>query len=173
MTDDSRRMQTMTLDRPCPCGSQIPYGTCCGRFHRGGQVATTAEELMKSRYAAFATGNIDYLIATHHPSKRTAEERTSLIKTCKDTAWLELNIVDSQQGSAADSEGIVEFIARYESLTGLGSQIGMLRERSRFVKENGQWFYLDGIQDDGRVRGRNEPCWCGSGKKFKKCHARM
>lgn len=23
-----------------------------------------------------------------------------------------------------------------------------------------------------RTIGRNEPCWCGSGKKFKKCHGR-
>jgi preprotein translocase subunit SecA len=24
--------------------------------------------------------------------------------------------------------------------------------------------------DESEQIGRNDPCWCGSGKKFKKCH---
>ena len=24
--------------------------------------------------------------------------------------------------------------------------------------------------DENEQIGRNDPCWCGSGKKFKKCH---
>ena len=157
----------MESTRPCPCGRQHSYKDCCGRFHTGQQVATTAEELMRSRYSAFYTSNIDYLIATHHPDKRQAGERASLEQTCRETSWLGLEIVDTSKGTAADLEGVVEFIARYG-----GVRAGVLRERSRFVKQNGQWFYLDGQQDDGQPRGRNDPCWCGSGKKFKKCHGR-
>ena len=157
----------MQVSQSCPCGTGKTYGDCCGRFHSGDRVASTAEELMRSRYSAFATGNVDYLVATHHPSKRRLDERASLAQTCLDTSWLGLEIVDTQQGSAADTEGVVEFIAKFS-----GRQFGILQERSRFVKEGGRWFYLDGVQDDGQPRGRNDPCWCGSGKKFKKCHGR-
>ena len=160
-------MRVTEFGQPCPCGTQRSYEDCCGRFHTGQQAANTAEELMRSRYAAFCTGHVDYLIATHHPSKRQAGERSSLERICRETNWLELEVVDTANGSATDSEGVVEFIARYA-----GAQVGVLRERSRFVKQNGQWFYLDGLQDDDQPRGRNEPCWCGSGKKFKKCHGR-
>jgi preprotein translocase subunit SecA len=26
------------------------------------------------------------------------------------------------------------------------------------------------VVDEEHQVGRNDPCWCGSGKKFKKCH---
>lgn len=123
---------------------------------------------MRSRYSAFATAKIDYLMATHHPSKRLLGERSSLAQTCQDTSWLWLDVVDTENGTADDTEGVVEFIAKFSA----GGQLSMLHERSRFVKEGGQWFYLDGVQNDGQPRGRNDPCWCQSGKKYKKCHGR-
>lgn len=123
---------------------------------------------MRSRYAAFATAHVDYLVATHHPSKRTLDERASLTQSCQETLWLGLDVVEVQNGAADDTEGVVEFIARFSA----GIQLGMLHERSRFVKEDGRWLYLDGVQNDGKPRGRNDPCWCGSDKKYKKCHGR-
>ncbi|MEM9537517.1 MAG: YchJ family protein [Cyanobacteria bacterium P01_E01_bin.45] len=158
----------MEFSKTCPCGTQKPYRECCGPFHRGDRVAPTAEALMRSRYSAFATGNVEYLMATHHPSKRALDERARLAQTCQDTSWLWLDVVDTHNGTAGDTEGVVEFIAKFSS----GSQLGMLHERSRFVKEGDRWFYLDGVQNDGKLRGRNDPCWCQSGKKYKKCHGR-
>ncbi|NEQ54934.1 MAG: zinc chelation protein SecC, partial [Leptolyngbya sp. SIO3F4] len=34
----------------------------------------------------------------------------------------------------------------------------------------GCWFYLDGEMLPPILPKRNQPCWCGSGKKFKHCH---
>lgn len=117
---------------------------------------------MRSRYSAYTLKLGDYLYATWHPSTRPL----SLDIQSDETPWLRLEVIATDKGVEGDSEGIVEFSAHYQG--------GQLHERSRFVKEEGKWFYLDGEILPPVVAakpGRNEPCPCGSGKKFKKCCA--
>lgn len=151
---------------PCPCGrTNSALSQCCGPYLVGQQVAPTAEALMRSRYTAFTMGNIDYLTRTHHPSTRTMGDRAALEQSIQNTTWLGLTILDRQQGQPDDTTGIVEFVARYESGT-----IGQIHERSRFRQQKGRWFYVDGDLLPPVDPKRNDPCWCGSGKKFKQCH---
>ena len=153
----------------CPCGSGSAYATCCGALHAGA-VAATAEALMRSRYCAFARLDVDpsladYLIASWHPSQRR-DRADELRQHAGDTVWGGLEILARTLGSADDDSGSVTFCAHFRS-DGRRSE---LHERSRFVKESGRWFYLDGDQLPALKRGRNDPCWCGSGAKLKRCH---
>lgn len=158
----------MSTGDACPCGRAVPYADCCGALHRGMRQARTAEDLMRSRYSAFSRGEVDYLMRTLHPSKRRPEE-PELEESVKALQWVGLTITDVVAGGEADQTGIVEFDARYRA----GGVPGLLHERSRFVREDGAWFYLDGdVSAPGqpaRAQGRNEMCACGSGKKFKRC----
>lgn len=119
----------------CPCGSRTRYGGCCGRLHDG-FVADTAEALMRSRYSAYVLGREDYLRATWHP--RTRPDRLDLDRTPA-TRWLGLSIREHRM--TGDDTAIVEFVARYK--VGGGSAV-RLHETSRFVREGGCWFYVDG-----------------------------
>ena len=157
----------MTNSSLCPCGSQRLFSTCCEPYLRGTQVAPTAEALMRSRYTAYCQGNIDYLIATCHPTKRTLSDRLTLSKSVKNTTWLGLTIVDTDHGQPQDNEGVVEFVALYQA-----GEVGQLHERSRFTQQKGRWFYLEGDRLPPLEPKRNEPCWCGSGRKFKQCHGK-
>lgn len=152
----------------CRCGSQLAFEQCCQPRIDDSAPAETAEQLMRSRYSAFCRGNVDYLIATHHPSKHRPDDRQQLTDSIDHSRWLGLTIVRCQQGQSEDQQGQVEFIALYSD----SEHLHQLHERSRFVKENGRWYYLDGELFDSapKLPGRNEACWCGSGKKFKKCH---
>lgn len=149
----------------CPCGSKKQYQYCCGKYLSGKATAETAEKLMRSRYAAFCQGNIDYLIATLDPDKRTTSDRQELTKSVNNTQWLGLTILNISKGNKNDSVGYVEFEAVYHT-----NELGQLHERSEFVKIDGKWFYVEGEILPGTIPKRNEPCWCGSGKKYKKCH---
>ncbi|MBE7383011.1 MAG: YchJ family protein [Leptolyngbya sp. SIO1E4] len=149
----------------CPCGSQRAFSACCEPYLLGQAIAPTAEALMRSRYTAYCQGNVDYLVATHHPSKRTFSDRITLSKSVKNTTWLGLTIVSTARGQPQDETGMVEFVAIYRT-----GNVGQLHERSRFQKQKGRWFYLEGEHLPPVAPKRNEPCWCGSGKKFKQCH---
>ncbi|MEM9004915.1 MAG: YchJ family protein [Cyanobacteria bacterium P01_F01_bin.86] len=151
----------------CPCNSQRGLAECCEPYLLGKAIAPTAEALMRSRYTAYCQGNIDYLITTHHPAKRSLSERTHLSKSVQNTTWLGLTVVKTEQGQSQDETGIVEFVAIYRT-----GNVGQLHERSRFKKQKGRWFYVDGDQLPPLEPKRNEPCWCGSGKKFKQCHGK-
>ena len=150
----------------CPCGSQLQYVECCGRFHDGHAKPATAEALMRSRYAAFVRHRTDYLMNTLHPGRHRPDERMALEQSFRDTQWEGLVILQHTLGQPGDNSGTVEFIARYRS----AGVSGQLHENSRFVKEGEQWLYVDGDMLQAPAPGRNDPCWCGSGKKFKKCH---
>ena len=157
-----------TQPKPCFCDSRNTFANCCQPILNNQQTAQTAELLMRSRFSAFCSANIDYLIATHHPSKRQANDHQELAETISHCEWLQLKIVDTKQGQPSDAKGEVEFIATYTQQ----GQPSRLHERSRFVQEEGQWFYLDGeiLEANNKLSlGRNDPCYCGSGKKFKKC----
>ncbi|MDE2388949.1 MAG: SEC-C domain-containing protein [Betaproteobacteria bacterium] len=119
----------------CPCGSAKPYEDCCGYYLDQGETASTAENLMRSRYTAYTLKREDYLLTTWHPGTRPA----SLELTCETAhQWLGLTIKRHEQ-IAAD-HAIVEFVARYK----INGRAHRLHEVSRFVREETLWFYVDG-----------------------------
>ncbi|HEX6736213.1 MAG TPA: YchJ family metal-binding protein [Azonexus sp.] len=118
----------------CPCASGRPYADCCARPH-GGEAAATADVLMRSRYSAYVLGLEDYLLATWHPSTRP--ESLNLAEEAG-TKWLGLEVRRHQQQD--ERHATVEFVARYR-VAGRGHR---LHECSRFVREDGRWFYVDG-----------------------------
>ncbi|MEV7797807.1 YchJ family metal-binding protein [Microbacterium foliorum] len=118
----------------CPCGSGDLFGGCCGPL-LGGSPAPTAERLMRSRFTAFSVKDAAYLLATWHPSTRPAE-----IDLDDDVVWRRLVVVDRTGGGPFDRDGEVEFEAFWQQ----GGERGSLRERSRFVREDRRWLYLDG-----------------------------
>ena len=126
------------MSAPCPCGRATVKGqpltlnACCGLYHAG-QAAPDAESLMRSRYSAFVLGHVPYLLATWHSSQRPAE--LTLEAGAK---WLGLEIKQHHMTGSDNAE--VEFVARFR----LGGKAVRQHERSRFVREGGCWFYVDG-----------------------------
>lgn len=129
----------MSLRAACPCGTDRPYDACCGRLHRGAATAVTAEELMRSRYAAFARGEAGYLLRTWHPRTRPDD-----LDLDDGSTWTGLTIDDVMAGGADDEDGEVAFTARWRTAAG---RTGALVERSRFVRRAGRWVYLDGVME--------------------------
>ncbi len=158
----------------CPCGSNVAYDKCCLPVIKGDRAALTAEELMRSRYSAYAMKEIGYLQASLHPDHRTDFDEKTTRTWAEGSEWHKLEIVKTVGGGAEDSEGKVEFIATY-------TDKGIKREHhelSSFKKKDGLWYLVSGeLQSQKPVvraapkTGRNDPCPCGSGKKFKKCCA--
>ncbi len=127
---------------------------------------------MRSRYTAYARGDVDYVVATHDPKKRSPTLRESAAKWAESARFSGLEVVRTEAGGPEDKTGIVEFVATYVE----DGTTHTLRERSRFRRSDGHWVYIDGTtpHTETAVRttpkvGRNAPCPCGSGKKFKKC----
>ncbi|WP_084186054.1 YchJ family metal-binding protein [Vibrio pacinii] len=164
----------------CPCGKPSAYEQCCGRVHNDITQAHTPETLMRARYCAHVKGLVDFVVNTYHPSCQAQAQRSEIAESI-DSDWTRLEVICSEDGSHID-EGFVTFKAFFRQE---GDEY-CLQERSRFVRENGQWLYIDGtfpsesdtVRDiDARLNesissiklGRNDPCLCGSGKKFKKC----
>ncbi|HEY4136584.1 MAG TPA: YchJ family protein [Alphaproteobacteria bacterium] len=164
--------RTAAADQPCPCGSEQTFAACCQPF-LGGKPAPTAEALMRSRYTAFVVGDYGYVERTLSPEALVDFSRAELEETTNKIDWIGLNILATEQGGPDDSEGIVEFTARFKG----NGQNGVHHERSQFRKDGARWLYVDGVMDPKgqpvRVTkiGRNDPCPCGSGKKYKKCCA--
>jgi len=123
----------------CPCQSGKPYTDCCGPLHRGDAAAATAEALMRSRYSAYVQGDADYLLATWHASTRP----TALdFGDAASTHWLGLEVRRYGTAGTTDPDhAIVEFVARYRIG---GAPAVRLHEISRFVREDGRWYYVDG-----------------------------
>lgn len=152
----------MTNMNLCPCCSNKPYIDCCSRFIEGGQVPATPEQLMRSRYTAYATNNLVYLQNT---MKSPAADHFDKNRKRANITWIKLEVLNS---SVSGKKGNVEYIAYYNDYDKLQS----LHEKSRFRFDEGHWYYIDGeILDDqpSAKIGRNSLCPCGSGKKFKKC----
>ena len=120
---------------PCPCGSGAPLVACCGRFLEGKADAPDAERLMRSRYSAFVGERGDYLLATWHASRRPPA-----IDFDTGAKWLGLEVRRHQSTGPDSAE--VEFVARWR----VGGRAVRLHERSRFVREGGRWYYVDGDQ---------------------------
>ena len=171
----------------CPCGSQVSYEQCCKLYIEEGALPATAEKLMRSRYTAFTMAQIDYLKTTLAPESRKDFDAQSTRDWAKNSDWKGLKILSTSKGTETDNSGVVEFIASFEH----DQEVIEHHEFSQFRKDNsGQWFFVDGdshqhkagedphhhhrkpqtfIRDEEKI-GRNDPCHCGSGKKFKKCH---
>ena len=119
----------------CPCGSEKSFSQCCEKYLKGNAKTETAEQLMRSRYCAYVKENESYLKDTWHEDTRpeTIEFETSII-------WTRLRIKNTEKGGANDDQGTVEFIATYKN----NGRAFQLHENSRFVRNEGDWVYLDG-----------------------------
>lgn len=124
----------------CPCGSGKTFKACCEPAISGSKPAPTAAKLMRSRYTAFALGAVDYLVATTAPEQRHPDDARLIAEQIRVTTWTGLKIVSTRNGGREDTTGTVEFIAYFDS----EGQSASLREKSRFRKDNGHWFYVDG-----------------------------
>lgn len=164
-------MPSEKLDQnSCPCCSGKPYASCCEPYLTGKSVPATAEALMRSRYVAYSQQNNEYILQTWHPSTRPDIPNPA---ANDNVSWTGLEILRTEDGKENDSKGIVEFRARCR----IKDQAGGLDEASEFVKEDGRWFYVDGssiqpVKTRHLKVGRNDPCSCGSGKKYKQCCGR-
>ncbi len=131
----ARRPDTGPVDPVrCPCGTGLTYRECCGPLHAGARAAS-AEALMRSRFSAFALGDVAYLERTWHPSTRPAG-----LSLDPERRWYRLDVLRTEAGGLLDDTGLVEFRAHHRSPAGTGA----LHEVSRFVREGGRWLYLDG-----------------------------
>lgn len=154
----------------CPCQSGQFFEACCGPILNGAP-APTALALMRSRYTAYARSDVAHLARTLAPEHRTDFDMADVSAGMRETQWLGLEILDTVDGGENDSTGTVEFVACFQAQ----GRIQSLHEHSRFRRDtDGRWVYVDGETDMQPVKkpGRNDPCPCGSGKKFKQCCGR-
>jgi SEC-C motif-containing protein len=122
----------------CYCGNNKTYKSCCEVFHLNEGKTKTAEQLMRSRYSAFVLANGDYLMATHHSSTRPLKEKKAIVKWAKSVQWIKLEVTETSKGTENDIEGTVTFNAYFFD----NGKVNIIHEKSAFVKENNQWFYL-------------------------------
>lgn len=142
----------------------------------GEKLPPTAEELMRSRYAAFVKADVAYIKKTLAPESREDFDENGVREWATKSKWLGLEIRRTEKGQPEDTTGIVEFVARYS----VAGQTFDHHEISEFRKDpSGQWYFVDGkivepgerktvVREEPKI-GRNDPCTCGSGKKYKKC----
>lgn len=169
----------------CYCCSSKPFKTCCEPFIKGIEFPSSAEQLMRSRFSAYATAHYQYILETYTKEKQQGLSIENLAQSAQGATWFALQVhpafADSSvHGNAkveaadeADSHSkpitaIVEFTAYYFE----NKNMYQLHESSNFIVEEGKWRYHDGElhNDCGRIKyGRNLPCVCGSNKKFKQC----
>lgn len=149
----------------CLCNSKLSYADCCEKLHASSAQATTPEQLMRSRYVAYALKNAKYVYQTYAKEKQPENPIKEIADFANSCRFSNLDVIAAEHN---DKTGVVEFCVSY-FYQNLYCQ---LHEKSRFVKEDGLWRYLDGDifpTTDIKV-GRNDECPCGSGKKYKKCH---
>ncbi len=156
----------------CPCGSHSSYATCCEPIISGNRVAETAEQMMRARYTAHDKVEIDFIFNSTHPDSREGYDIEGTRSWAADSEWLSLEIVDTVKGLQGDQTGEVEFIARFRTKEGIRTH----HERSLFKQVDGHWLFAEGEMVKAQPVtttkiGRNDPCPCGSGKKYKKCCA--
>lgn len=152
----------------CPCCSGKSYEACCGLFISGEKSPLTPEELMRSRYSAYALGHVNYIRDTMKSPAADDFDLAEAQSWSEQVKWLKLEVISS---SMEGDTGQVEFLAHLQ----MNNQRQHVHEVSQFIREDQRWYYIDGYDPcDGHPAqsnkvGRNEPCPCGSGKKFKKC----
>ena len=162
----------MKKEDECPCKSGKTFGECCAPVISGEKKAATAEELMRARYSSYVTGVVDFLrtSATKEVQKEF-DEQVSRAWSAQ-AKWHGLEIVGTEAGGDGDDSGVVEFRALYTA----NGEFCNHHEVAQFVREKDGWKFADGelVAEKPLVReepktGRNDPCPCGSGKKYKKC----
>ncbi|MCF3650883.1 YchJ family protein [Synoicihabitans lomoniglobus] len=157
----------LTSSDPCPCGSGAPYGDCCDPIIKGVKTAETAEQLMRSRYTGHVVHAYQYLHDTYAETAGTplVEEEYG-----NDITWTKLE-VHSHTPNVRPGVSLVDFSAHYEER----GQAGVMHEKSEFKQVDGQWLFIRPLREGpapvvaAPKVGRNDPCPCGSGKKYKKC----
>ncbi|MFK7891873.1 MAG: YchJ family protein [Granulosicoccus sp.] len=158
----------------CPCGSGTSLEKCCQPIINGDAKAEHAESLIRARYTAHTLGEMDFIFATHHPSTRSEIDRSATERWARESTWLGLDIIATDK---LDDTGTakIEFRARYRDVA---RRRHTHHERAVFEKYHGQWYFrdaevpeIDQFKRSAPKQGRNEPCACGSGRKYKKCCA--
>ena len=159
----------------CPCGSGQPYASCCGPLIEGDTPATDPEALMRSRYTAFARQEMSYLASTLHPSQRDDYDEVGATRWARDSEWERLEIISIDSDATSPNRGNVEFRAHYR----MNGVRHVHHELAEFRRTDGTWYFFDGkmvgaeqFRRETPKVGRNDPCPCGSGKKYKKCCGR-
>ncbi|MTE14498.1 YchJ family protein [Nocardia aurantiaca] len=135
----SKRRKAPPIPNDCPCGLPASYADCCGRLHRGEGQAATAEQLMRSRFSAFAVRDEAYLLRSWDPETRPAD-----VVFDPELRWDRLEILGATGGGLFHVEGTVEFRAHYRA----HGAAGALHENSRFRRDHGAWVYVDGVIED-------------------------
>jgi len=154
----------------CPCGSSITLDACCG-LYIDGKPAPTALSLMKSRYSAFVLVKGEYLKSTLSEHQKADFDSEEFEQQASGTKWMGLEIRNCISGDVKDETGTVEFVAKYKEK----GQHVVHHELAKFTREDGKWVFNDCVVNpklEQRIIekiGRNDPCSCGSNKKFKKC----
>ncbi len=157
----------------CPCGSEKSLADCCKPYIKGKKKAPTPEALMRARYTAYATQETQFILESNAPQTADDVDLDATKQWSKKAEWEGFELVSSKM-EEGESQAELEFIARYS----IDGQQMKHHELSTFVKQDGSWYFLDGdtvkpkpIRREGPKIGRNDPCPCGSGKKYKKCCA--
>lgn len=155
----------------CPCGSGAPFTECCEPVIAGTRESQTAEELMRARYSAFVTGAIDFIVSSTHSRTRKEVDREFIREWSETSTWRGLQILETKEVN--ENKAYVSFEAQFTQ----NGKDENHREKSLFERDGGQWRFVTGDElKNPTVRyetprpGRNDPCPCGSGKKYKKCH---
>ena len=151
---------TALLDSTCPCQSNKSYEDCCGCFHTHARFPETAEQLMRSRYAAYVLKNVPYIVETTVPSQQALLNVQAIQAWAENTQWLGLQILKTE--TLTKLQSAVEFHAVFQGEEGEQTH----HERSIFVKIDGCWYFVDPTVPLPMMK---QPCVCGSGKKFKHC----
>ena len=151
---------TALLDSICPCQSNKSYEDCCRRFHTHTQFPETAEQLMRSRYAAYVLKNVPYIVETTVPSQQGLLNVQAIQTWAEETQWVGLKILNTE--SLTKTQSAVEFNAIFQGKEGEQTH----HERSIFVKIDERWYFVDPTVPLPTMK---QPCVCGSGKKFKHC----
>lgn len=158
------------MTTPCPCGSGSSYTDCCEAIINGSRPAETAEQLMRARYTAYTKTEMDFIFNSTHPDSRDSYDHDGTRAWAENSEWQGLQILATVKGGQDDTVGTVEFIARFK-------ENGNQREHhedAQFKKFDGAWYFSDGTMVKAKPLsvtkiGRNDPCPCGSGQKYKKC----
>lgn len=157
----------------CPCASGKTLESCCGPI-LGGAPAPSPEAAMRARYAAYVLCDIDHLDRSLTPESRADHDKKQAEQWAKSVEWLGLDILATSGGGQDDSEGMVEFSARFRQ-----NGIEQTHHETSIFQRDGQgWLYANGkvhaepVRRAGPKVGRNDPCPCGSGKKYKQCCGR-
>lgn len=150
----------------CPCCSTKTLEECCGPFLVGTQSPDTPEQLMRSRYTAYSLQHIDYIEKTMQGSAAKDFKKEDALNWAKRVKWQGLEVLNA---TTKDNNGFVEFIAHYFE----GGKSHSMHEVSEFHLIDSKWYYVDGKKPSAEKQvvkvNRNDPCPCGSGKKYKKC----